>query len=248
MKLVGKTAIITGGAIGIGRHYVTALVGAGARVAILDIADGSAVADELGKASRYWRCDVADESSVSATVAEVVAWTGGIDILVNNAALFATLHNTKITDIDVDTWDKVMAVNLRGPFLMAKHVVPHMRARRGGKIINIGSGSANKGMPLMAHYVTSKAGIFGLTRTLSRELGPDNICVNTLSPGLIMSDSITANSEHLDAVRDRVLKSLALERDGFPRDLIGALLFLCSAASDFVSGQTLAVDGGSVNL
>ena len=100
----------------------------------------------------------------------------------------------------------------------------------------------------MAHYVTSKAGIFGLTRTLSRELGPDNICVNTLSPGLIMSDSITANSEHLDAVRDRVLKSRALERDGFPRDLIGALLFLCSAASDFVSGQTLAVDGGSVNL
>lgn len=244
-RLEGKVAIVTGGAIGIGRHYTGALAAEGARIAVVDIAGEGA---DLPEECRYWHTDVSDESAVETTVAEIAGWGGAIDILVNNAALFATLHDTKITDIDVATWDKVMAVNLRGPFLMMKHVVPHMQARKGGKIVNIGSGSANKGMPFMAHYVTSKAGMFGLTRTASRELGADNICVNTLSPGLILSDSISANIEHLRTNRDRVLKSRALARDGLPVDLIGALVFLCSGESDFISGQTIAVDGGSVNL
>ncbi len=250
-KLGGKAAIVTGGAIGIGRHYVKALLDAGARVAVFDVVDGSSIAVELGADAdrcRFFRTDVSDEQAVSTSVAEVAAWAGTVDILVNNAALFANLHDTPVTEISVSDWDRVMAVNLRGPFLMAKHVVPLMRQAGGGKIINIGSGSANKGMPLMSHYVTSKAGILGLTRTLSRELGGDNICVNTLSPGLILSDSIAKNEAHIQNNRDRVLQSRALRRDGYPDDLVGALVFLCSSDSDFVSGQTLAVDGGSVNL
>jgi len=244
-RLEGKVAIVTGGAIGLGRHYTAALAAEGARVAVVDVA---AEAAHLPEGCRHWHTDVSDESAVETTIAEIADWGGAIDILVNNAALYATLDNTKITDIDVAIWDKVMAVNLRGPFIMMKHVVPHMQAVKGGKIVNIGSGSANKGMPFMAHYVTSKAGIFGLTRTASRELGADNICVNTLSPGLILSDSILENQKHLQTNRERVVKSRALPRDGFPCDLIGALIFLCSKESDFISGQTLAVDGGSVNL
>ncbi|MEE4350194.1 MAG: SDR family oxidoreductase [Pacificimonas sp.] len=245
--LEGKVAIVTGGAVGIGRTYAAALRNAGAKVAIFDIAAPSDD-DAAGSLSHYQPIDVSDERQVERGVANVVEWAGGVDILVNNAALFASLHNDPIATLDADLWDKVMAVNLRGPFLMAKHCVDPMRARGGGKIVNIGSGSASKGMPFMAHYVTSKAGILGLTRTLSRELGKDNICVNTLSPGLIMSESIAENTEHLETNRERVLQSRALARDGYPEDLIGALLFLCSSQSDFVSGQTLAVDGGSVNL
>lgn len=246
-RLSGKIAVVTGGAVGIGRAYSLALLDAGARVAIFDIAGGSD--PEFANANcLYRKVDVSSEAEVAAGVADVVGWAGGIDILVNNAAVFASLHNDPVEDLDVALWDKVMAVNLRGPFLMIKHTVAHLRARGGGKIVNIGSGSANKGMPFMSHYVTSKAGILGLTRTLSRELGKDNICVNTLSPGLILSDSIAANTEHLEANRERVIASRALARDGYPKDLIGALLFLCSSDSDFVSGQTLAVDGGSVNL
>jgi NAD(P)-dependent dehydrogenase (short-subunit alcohol dehydrogenase family) len=138
-------------------------------------------------------------------------------------------------------------VNVRGTFLMAKHVAPHMIARKSGKIINISSGTAYKGMPFMLHYVTSKGAVVAFTRALSRELGQHNICVNTLAPGLIMSDSIVANEEHIAKARDKVVASRALQRDAYPEDLIGALLFLASPASDFVTGQTIAVDGGSIN-
>jgi NAD(P)-dependent dehydrogenase (short-subunit alcohol dehydrogenase family) len=140
-----------------------------------------------------------------------------------------------------------MAVNLRGPFLMVKHAAQAMIAGKGGKIINISSGTAYKGMPLMLHYVTSKGGLVAFTRALSRELGAHNICVNTLAPGLTLSDSIAANEEHLAFARSRVIQSRAIQRDGYPRDLLGALIFLASADSDFVTGQTIAVDGGSIN-
>jgi NAD(P)-dependent dehydrogenase (short-subunit alcohol dehydrogenase family) len=140
-----------------------------------------------------------------------------------------------------------MAVNLRGPFLMAKHAAPAMIAARRGKIVNIASGTAYKGMPLMLHYVTSKGGVVAFTRALSRELGAHNICVNTLAPGLTMSDSILANAAHIAFARDRVVASRAIQRDEYPQDLLGALIFLCSSDSDFVTGQTIAVDGGSIN-
>jgi NAD(P)-dependent dehydrogenase (short-subunit alcohol dehydrogenase family) len=141
-----------------------------------------------------------------------------------------------------------MAVNVRGPFLMVKHVAPLMIAKGRGKIVNISSGSAYKGLPFMSHYVTSKGAMLGFTRALARELGAHNLNINTLAPGLILSDSISANQEHLDTNRDRVVASRALKRDGYPNDLLGGLIFLCSADSDFMTGQTMLIDGGSVNI
>ena len=252
-RLSGRTAIVTGGAKGIGRHYSLALAAEGAEVVIVDVADGKSLAQELeakygGNASMSVTCDVSDEFAVQRLVGQVIERFGKIDVLVNNAALYAPLPWQMVTEIDVDTWDKVMAVNLRGPFLMVKHAAPHMIARRYGKIINIGSGTAFRGIPRFLHYVTSKGGIMAFTRALSRELGQHGICVNTLSPGFTLSDSIVdQNPAHVNAAREPAMQGRAIHRDQYPQDLTGTLVFLASAESDFVTGQTLAVDGGSVN-
>jgi NAD(P)-dependent dehydrogenase (short-subunit alcohol dehydrogenase family) len=141
-----------------------------------------------------------------------------------------------------------MAVNIRGPFLMAKHVVPHMRERGYGKIINIGSGSVFRGIPQMLHYVTSKDAIVAFTRSLSRAVGEHGICVNTLAPGFTLSETVVeTNPGHVDSSRAPAIARRALKRDQHPDDLLGALVFLASAESDFITGQTLAVDGGAVN-
>lgn len=250
-RLAGKTAIVTGGAKGIGAHYSEALAAAGAEVMIADIADGRMLAEDIaakhgvGVASTTF--DVSDEAQVKALIARTVADFGKIDIVINNAAVYSTLPPVKCTDIDVALWDKVMAVNVRGPFLMVKHAAPHMIARKGGKIINIASGTAYKGLPDFLHYVTSKGAMVSFTRALARELGAHNICVNTLAPGLILSETGLENQAHLDQSRAPVIASRALKRDGYPQDLLGALVFLASPESDFMTGQTLAVDGGSIN-
>jgi NAD(P)-dependent dehydrogenase (short-subunit alcohol dehydrogenase family) len=252
-RLLGRTAIVTGGAKGIGRHYARALAQEGAAVVVADIVDGTevveAIAAEHGRGAVMGAVmDVGDEASVKSLVAQAVDRFGRIDVLVNNAALFAPLRQTRCTEIDVGLWDRVMAVNLRGPFLMVKHVAPHMIVRGYGKIINIGSGTAYRGIPWMLHYVTSKGGIMAFTRALSRELGEHGIRVNTLSPGFILSDSVVSeNPEHVETARPAVLQIRALKRDAYPEDLLGALVFLASSDSDFITGQTLAVDGGSVN-
>jgi NAD(P)-dependent dehydrogenase (short-subunit alcohol dehydrogenase family) len=252
-RLAGRTAIVTGGAKGIGRHYSLALAREGARVMIADIVAGDEVAQEI--AAGYGAnsvassvTDVSDESAVKSLVAATMERFGKIDILVNNAALFAPLQETKCTEIDVGLWDQVMAVNLRGPFLMVKHVAPQMQARRYGKIINIGSGTAYRGIPWMLHYVTSKGGVTAFTRALARELGEHGIRINTLAPGFTLSDTVLAeNPGHVQTARDRAIQSRSLRRDETPQDLLGALVFLSSADSDFITGQTIAVDGGNVN-
>jgi NAD(P)-dependent dehydrogenase (short-subunit alcohol dehydrogenase family) len=251
-RLSGASAIVTGGAKGIGRHYSMALAEEGAQVMIADVADGSAVVREIvarhGQgAAESMTCDVSEEAAVKLLVARTIERFGKIDILVNNAAIFATLPHTPLSEIDVGLWDKVMAVNVRGPFLMAKHVVPHMKEKKNGKIINIGSGTAKKGMPNFLHYVTSKGAITSMTRAMSRELGGDGICVNTLAPGLIMSDSLVESGTHSDALVNTVVQSRALKRDAYPSDLLGALVFLASNESNFITGQVIAVDGGSTN-
>lgn len=246
-KLHDQTAIVTGGAHGLGRAFAAALAREGATVAILDIADSGAAASGIGGTCFGLTADVSEEASVKSAVSAILDRAGRIDILVNNAAVFSKLPPAGFADIDAALWDRVMAVNLRGPFLMVKHAAPAMIANKRGKIVNIASGTAYKGMPLMLHYVTSKGGVVAFTRALSRELGPHNICVNTLAPGLTLSDSILANEEHVAFARDRVVASRAIRRDGHPEDLIGALLFLASPDSDFVTGQTIAVDGGSIN-
>jgi NAD(P)-dependent dehydrogenase (short-subunit alcohol dehydrogenase family) len=248
--LADRVALVTGGAISIGRQFVRALAAEGAHVVIADIEDGAGtvaeVEAEFGVSAMSRVVDVSAESEVRELVAETMQRFGRIDVLVNNAALFASMPLSPHTGIEVELWDRVMAVNVRGPFLMAKHVSPHMIAAGYGKIINIGSGTANKGMPDMLAYVTSKAAILGLTRSLARELGVHGICVNTLAPGLIESDSVRANPHHLQ-FSERVIASRSLPRPGMPDDLLGALVFLAGPASDFVTGQTLAVDGGSIN-
>jgi NAD(P)-dependent dehydrogenase (short-subunit alcohol dehydrogenase family) len=251
-RLDGRSAIVTGGARGIGRHYAQALAAEGARVMIADVADGAALAADI--AARHGHdavasatFDVSEEEAVRRVVGETLSRFGKIDILVNNAALFAPLPPVACTDIDVALWDRVMAVNVRGPFLMVKHVVPPMAAQGYGKIINIGSGTAYKGLASMLHYVTSKGAITAFTRALSRELGEQGIRVNTLAPGLVMSDTILENRAHIEQARGPVIQSRALRRDEVPADLVGALVFLASAESDFITGQTIAVDGGSIN-
>src|SRR5947209_10015552 len=212
-RLSGRTAIVTGGAKGIGRHYSLALAADGARVMIADISDGEEVAEEI--AAKHGAnsvtsavTDVSDEGAVKALVAATMERFGRIDVLVNNAALYAPLQETKCTELDAALWDKVMAVNLRGPFLMVKHVAPHMTAQGYGKIINIGSGTAFRGIPWMLHYVTSKGGIMGMTRALARELGEHGIRVNTLAPGFTLSDSIVGeNPGHVATARDFALRS-----------------------------------------
>ena len=251
-RLAGKVAIVTGGAAGIGRHYSQALAEAGARVMIADIADGKDVADEIAAKSgansvASVKFDVSDEAQVKKLVAQTIERFGQIDVLVNNAALYAKLQPVKAAEIDAALWDQVMAVNVRGAFLMVKHVAPHMQAKKSGKIINIASGTAYKGIPHMLHYVTSKGAIVAFTRALSRELGESGIAVNTLAPGLVLSDTGIENTAHHDEMRAPVRNSRAFKRDMFPEDLLGALVFLASNDSDFITGQTIAVDGGSIN-
>jgi NAD(P)-dependent dehydrogenase (short-subunit alcohol dehydrogenase family) len=252
-RLDGRVAIVTGGARGIGRHYSNALVAEGARLMIADIAGGSEAADEIARAHgansvANASTDVSDEKAVAALIAQTMERFGKIDILVNNAALYAPLQEQKCTDIEAAVWDRVMAVNLRGPFLMVKHAVPHMIAQGYGKIINIGSGTAFKGIPRMLHYVTSKGGIMAFTRALSRELGEHGIRVNTLSPGFTLSDTVIAeNPQHVATAGKLSVAGRAIRRDAHPQDLLGALIFLAAADSDFITGQTIAVDGGNVN-
>src|ERR1700683_3506182 len=179
-RLDGRVAIVTGGAKGIGRHYSLALAAEGARLMIADIADGGEVADTITRAHgdnsvANAITDVSDEAAVKALVAKTMERFGKIDILVNNAALFAPLAEQKVTEIDVGLWDKVMSINIRGVFLMTKHVAPHMIAQKYGKIINISSGTVARGIPNFAHYVTSKGAVTAFTRSVSRELGEYNI-------------------------------------------------------------------------
>jgi NAD(P)-dependent dehydrogenase (short-subunit alcohol dehydrogenase family) len=253
MRLPERTVIITGGAAGIGAEYSAGLVREGAVVYIADIADGSALAATLsdqgpGRAV-FVRTDVADEESVRSLVAQVMGDQGRIDVLVNNAALFAALPPVPYDQISLDLWDRVMRVNLAGTFLMCKHVAPHMAAQESGRIINIGSGTSIKGHPGMLHYVSSKGAIAALTRTLARELGVRNVSVNMLSPGFTLSDTVVSDNPALvEAAKATSVATRSVHRDMHPGDLLGPLIFLASEDSGtFYTGQTLLVDGGQLN-
>lgn len=254
-RLDGRVAIVTGGAQGIGETYAKGLAGEGAKVVIADILDGSRVVDEIkstyqGAEAIDVPTDITDEAAVNNMVARTIETFGKVDILVNNAALFVGIKHGPFEDITVDEWDHLMAVNIKGSWLCAKAAVAEMRKQKYGKIINISSGTAFKGAPGMLHYVTSKGAILAFTRSLSREVGDDGICVNTIAPGYTMSDGVLAGLDEVDNPalrREAQWASRAIKRDEEPEDLIGTLLFLCSADSDFMTGQCLNVDGGSVN-
>jgi NAD(P)-dependent dehydrogenase (short-subunit alcohol dehydrogenase family) len=171
---------------------------------------------------------------------------GTVDILVNNAGLFADLHHKPFLEIDEDEWDKVMAVNVRGTFQCAKAVAPVMIGNKKGRIVNIASGTAFKGTPNLLHYVTSKGAVVSMTRSLARELGPHNVCVNAIAPGLTMSEKVKVNPEWTGKASAAGIAARAIQREQLPADLLSTLIYLCSDDSNFVTGQTISVDGGAL--
>ncbi|MBC7203105.1 MAG: glucose 1-dehydrogenase [Pusillimonas sp.] len=248
-KLSGRVAIVTGAAQGIGASYANALADEGAAVVLADILDADAVVQTIcangGKALAV-KVDVTSEASVKSMVDAAVAHFGSIDILVNNAALFGNVQPKPFLEITSDEWDRMMSVNVRGTFECIKAVAPQMRKQKYGKIVNIASGTVFKGIPLMLHYVSSKGAVVAMTRCLARELGDDGVRVNTLAPGLVMSESVLENPAWRGAVVQNNVNSRAIKRDATPDDMCGTLVYLCSSDSDFVTGQVLVVDGGSV--
>ena len=247
-RLDDRVGIITGGARSIGREYALGCAAEGAQVVVADLVDPGPVVAEIeavgGKAIGVPVDVTAVESTRDLAAAAVEAF-GRIDFLVNNAALYGALKVKSWMEIDVDEWDRVMAVNLRGMFLCCKSVVPFMADRGSGKIINISSGTALAGVPGLLHYVTSKAGVIGLTRALAREVGGLGINVNTITPGMIMSEGTASLMKNSGLpVVDALIQAKCLRREQHARDLVGAVIYLASSDSDFVTAQTLNVDGG----
>jgi NAD(P)-dependent dehydrogenase (short-subunit alcohol dehydrogenase family) len=247
-RLDNRVGIITGGAQSIGREYALGAAAEGARVVVADITDPSAVVAEIeaaGGQALGVTVDVSSARSTEAMAAAALKRFGQIDFLVNNAALYGALRVKGWLEIDVEEWDRVMAVNVRGVFLASKAVVPSMAKRGSGKIINISSGTALAGVPGLLHYVTSKAAVIGFTRALAREVGGLGIQVNTITPGVIMSEGTAQLMKNSGMpMADRLLQAKCLPREQTPRDLVGAMVFLASSASDFITAQVLNVDGG----
>jgi NAD(P)-dependent dehydrogenase (short-subunit alcohol dehydrogenase family) len=243
--LDGKVAIVTGGGRGIGSRYCRGLAAEGARVMVADINDAGArqVASEIGGAST--RVDVADEHSVQAMVDATVQAFGRVDALVNNAAIFTELLQPRkpFDQIPVEEWDRVMGVNVRGTWLCARAVAPLFRQQRSGVIVNISSGTIFNGTDGFAHYVTSKAAVWGMARVLARELGPYGVRVNSITPGLTSSEMVQ-EIYPAEILADRA-QSRIFKREQQPDDLVGTVVFLCSDASAFTTGQTFNVDGGA---
>jgi 3-oxoacyl-[acyl-carrier protein] reductase len=245
--LEGRVVIITGGGKGIGKVYAQEFARAGARVLAADI-DGAA-ADSVAKEIRAaggdavgTTTDISDVDSTQAMAEAARTQFGGIDVLVNNASLMSALPRRSWLEIPVEEWDRVMAVNLRGMFLSCRAVFPAMREHGRGKIVNISSSRVWEGVPNRLHYTTSKAGVIGFTRALAREVGEFGITVNAVTPGLTLSDTqVASSSNNYLAV---VAEGRALGRPQIPEDLVGAVMFLSCAASDFMTGQTINVDGG----
>jgi NAD(P)-dependent dehydrogenase (short-subunit alcohol dehydrogenase family) len=248
MRLKDRVAIVTGGALGIGRVYARRLLQEGARVVLADIADpGDAVkalalhGEIVGR-----RTDVASAEATRAMAEAAVSRYGRIDVLVNNAAVFATLQPQPLEAIAEEEWDRVMAVNVKGIWNCVKAVLPTMKAQRSGRIVNIASAIAPKGTAYLLHYVTSKGAVITMTRALARELGEFGIGVNALAPGLTFSETVLQNPSITGFQAEAVLQSRAFPRVETPEDLEGALVFLASDDSAFMTGQTLVVDGGSI--
>ena len=248
MRLADKVAVVTGGAAGIGFAYARRFLAEGAKLVVADVADPVAAAEKLGAAERVLGvpADVSDGASVRAMVEAAVARFGRIDVLVNNAAVFATLKPQPFDAIPEAEWDRVMAVNVKGIWNCARAVVPVMRAQGGGRIVNVASAIVAKGTAMLLHYVTSKGAVVAMTRALAREVGPAGITVNAVAPGLILSDSVQANPDITDFQLDGIMRARSLKREAFPADVEGTVVFLASDDSAFMSGQTLVVDGGSV--
>jgi NAD(P)-dependent dehydrogenase (short-subunit alcohol dehydrogenase family) len=249
MSNPSRVIAVTGGASGIGFAFSKALAQAGHRVVIADLRGAEEASQRLiaeGHQAIGADTDVVNPIAVRSMVDKAVNTFGRLDVLVNNAGLFTTLALRPFEQIPNEEWMRVMEVNTLGPFVCAKAAVPAMRRNGFGRIVNIASTTTIKGTPNMLHYVASKGAVVAFTRSLARELGKDNITVNAIAPGFTLSDGVLQNDLH-SQMGDVVRKtSRSLQRDQMPEDLVGALLFLASDGASFITGQTIAVDGGSV--
>ena len=257
MLLQDKVVVVTGGARGIGKVYAEGVAAAGAKVVVSDIRDGEETAEEIragGGDAVFFQCDVSRGESCDTLARAAQDRYGRIDGLVNNAALYADLKYVPFDRVEEEEWDRVFAVNVKGVWLMTRAVYPYMRAEGPGenlgggprKIVNIASGTPFKGTPKTPHYVVSKGAVVTLTRVMARTLGSEGINVNCVAPGLTLSESIMETRADMIEEEDaRQILTRAIPRSQVPEDLVGAVVFFLSDGADFITGQTLPVDGGS---
>jgi NAD(P)-dependent dehydrogenase (short-subunit alcohol dehydrogenase family) len=262
MDVTGKVVAITGAARGLGQEFATSLAAAGAYVVVGDVNDCADTLDRVKTAGPEGigvRLDVTDAASARAMIEAGMQAFGRVDALINNAALYGALHGGRFDAIDEAEWDAAMAVNVKGIWNCCKAAVPAMRrsiangaianGAGSGSIVNIASLAATYGMPYGLHYTTSKAAVIGLTRGLARELGRDRIRVNALAPSAVITEGTREFfGDKLDRALETIKSGQTIQRNLMPQDLVGAVLWLVSEASGFVTGQTIAVDGGTVML
>lgn len=245
-SLSGRVAIVTGAAGGLGRAFCLALAAAGARLLAADVSsEGAAQTVEAvsgaGGEAVAVTVDVTSPADTERMAAAALDRWGRVDIMVNNAGLYTSLSRRPFFELPPEEWDRVIAVNLKGPWLCARAVYPAMKKQGYGKIINIASATFFSGSPLWSHYVASKGGLIGLTRSMAREVGDEGICVNAIAPGFTLTDA--SRTVMPDAETYGVTRG-AIKRAEQPEDVTGLLVFLASDASNFITGQTMVVDGG----
>jgi 3-oxoacyl-[acyl-carrier protein] reductase len=249
MQLDQKVAIVTGAARGLGRAYAEAMAAEGARVLAVDINacdDTIASIEAAGGTAIGGLADVSNMDSCQAMADQAIQAFGKIDTLVNNAALYANLDSARFESLDEEQWDKVMAVNIKGLWQCCKAVVDPMRSNGGGSIINIASLAAVYGMPYSLDYVASKAAVIGMTRGMARELGADRIRVNAVAPSCVTTEGTSEFfGEKLEKAKEVIARGQVIQRNLETSDLSGTIIYLASDNSEFVTGQTHMVDGGS---
>ena len=248
MRCNGKVAIVTGGAMGIGQAIVQALLAEGAKVVIAD-RDGAQEAakalDNAGDSVIGVTCDVSSQSDTEDVASVALEAFSRIDVLVNNAGVYADLTMTPFEDLSIDEWRRVLEVNVIGQAMATRAVVPAMRRQGGGSVVNLSSGTPFKGVPFMLHYVASKGAVNAMTKALAKELGAADIRVNGVAPGFTLSDGVLENPHQLEKLQEISRQARVIQRDQHPDDIVGAVIFFASQDSAFVTGQTLVVDGGA---
>lgn len=248
-SLDGKVALVTGSSQGIGAALALALAEEGARLVVSDVQDCAPTANAIkakGGQAVATTADVTDNASLAALVNTAEAAFGPVDVLINNAGIFASLELKPLMQISEEEWDRVFRVNTRGTFQATKAVVPSMKRAGGGSIINISSGTVFRGAPMFLHYVSSKGAVFAMTRSMATELAADNIRVNSIVPGFTASEGVRRHPNMMDKIRPHTINARMIKRDMTPEDICGTAVFLASNASAFITGQAINVDGGAV--
>jgi len=246
MRLADSVVIVTGGGSGLGMVYARRLAEEGAAVVLADIRDGNPEIRKLTASNSrtlFVRADIRSPQEAQQLAATTVSKFGRVDALINNAALFSNLDRRPFEELTVEEWEEVLAVNVIGTFTCIRAVVPTMKSQKRGKIINVASNVVHKGLPYLLHYVASKGAVMAMTRALARELGAFGITVNAIAPGYVLHEATAPTDQGRN---HQVIALRALGRTETPEDLLGTVVFLASSDSDFITGQTIVVDGGEV--